>query len=601
MIIKEIYINNFGKFNNFNIRFNRGFNLIYGENEAGKTTILNFILMMLYGNNSKSTDINQNERRKYKPWNNEPMRGSLIIEKDMVEYKIERTFNASNTTDIVEIYNLHTGKKFDIPSPKEPGKFFFRMGYESFKKTLFISSEAMVIDDKNDKGELTKKLVNLVTTGEENLSYKKVQNNIDKKIESYASKSGHKGLLVDANDKLDNLYLEFEEGKLDEKDKSSLLSKVNFLTKNEESIQSEIDEFREALDLKAEKERLIDTKRDFESKKNRLESQIKDEEIERMKIEFDLAYKRYNFEVLPIFLSFIFFVCGILINQLFYLVSILFLLFSIFKYFRNRIKNEKIKENIKKNLEIFEKKRAKNQSELELINEEIKYITKAEQEIDYQLNELGYKSLELDYNRLENLNKKKSEINSEIVQIKSTSKERFRGKRNISTILSDIELTKKEIRKLEKELSLLLKTKEYIKKSFDEVEVDFSGKINEKASKIIQKITNGKYDRLYIANDFSISILDSKTRNIKEWKYLSSGTIDQLYLSLRLAITELIIEHSSERILLLDDIFIRYDNNRAKESMDFLKDNLDNFSQIIAFTSHRFSTDNLDKINYINI
>lgn len=601
MIIKELYINNFGKFNNFSIRLDKGFNLIYGENESGKTTILTFILMVLYGSSSKSNDINQNDRKKYKPWNNQSMKGSLIVEKDNLEYKIERTFNASNTTDIVDVYNLQTGEKIELSDPKSPGKFLFEMGYESFKKTLFISSESIVIDDNNDKGELTKKLVNLVTTGEENLSYKKVQNNINKKIETYSSKSGHKGLLVEANAKLDSLYLEFEEAKKDEKDKSVLLNKVENLSASETNIQEEIEDLKEALQLKSEKENLWKIKRDFELKKNKIESEVKDEDIERLKAQFDIAYKRYNFDIIPIFLFFISIVLGVMFSEYFYLAALVFGALSIYKYFRNKRENIRIRENIQKNLDLFEKRRADNQSDLLLINDEIKYVTKAEEEINYQLNELGYQFLDINYHTLDKLNKKKSDISSQIIEIQSSSKERYRGKRNLSTILSDIEFTKEEIRKLEKEFSLLLKTKEFIKKSFGEVEIDFSRKINEKASEIISRITDGKYDRLYITNDFNISIMDSKTRDIKEWKYLSSGTIDQLYLSLRLAISELIIEDVNNRILFLDDIFIRYDSKRSKESMDFLKDNLNKFSQIIAVTCHNFSLNDLDKINYIKL
>ncbi|MFM1533978.1 ATP-binding protein, partial [Helcococcus ovis] len=78
-MIKEIYINNFGKFNNYSLKLNNGINIIYGKNESGKTTILNFILMVLYGANSKSNDISQNIRKKYTPWNNSQMKGYIVL------------------------------------------------------------------------------------------------------------------------------------------------------------------------------------------------------------------------------------------------------------------------------------------------------------------------------------------------------------------------------------------------------------------------------------------------------------------------------------------------------------------------------------------
>ena len=51
MKITDIKINNFGKLNNKNIELKNNINIIYGENESGKSTLLKFITSMLYGIN----------------------------------------------------------------------------------------------------------------------------------------------------------------------------------------------------------------------------------------------------------------------------------------------------------------------------------------------------------------------------------------------------------------------------------------------------------------------------------------------------------------------------------------------------------------------
>ena len=48
MKIKNIHIDNFGKFENFNIDFKDDIQIIYGENEAGKSTLMDFIKLMFY-------------------------------------------------------------------------------------------------------------------------------------------------------------------------------------------------------------------------------------------------------------------------------------------------------------------------------------------------------------------------------------------------------------------------------------------------------------------------------------------------------------------------------------------------------------------------
>ena len=75
--IRSIHIGNFGGLKNFNMEFQPGFNIIYGKNEFGKSTIMSFIKMMLYGCNSKSKDISQNLRRKYQPFDGSQMCGNM--------------------------------------------------------------------------------------------------------------------------------------------------------------------------------------------------------------------------------------------------------------------------------------------------------------------------------------------------------------------------------------------------------------------------------------------------------------------------------------------------------------------------------------------
>ena len=49
MKIKKIKINSYGKLKEKEINFKDGINLIYGQNEAGKSTLIKFIINSLYG------------------------------------------------------------------------------------------------------------------------------------------------------------------------------------------------------------------------------------------------------------------------------------------------------------------------------------------------------------------------------------------------------------------------------------------------------------------------------------------------------------------------------------------------------------------------
>ncbi len=597
-MIKEIYINNFGKFNNYSLKLNNGINIIYGKNESGKTTILNFILMVLYGANSKSNDISQNIRKKYTPWNNSQMKGYIVLQKDNIFYKIERTFNQSNATDIVDVYEINTGKKINLSSPKEPGKYFFDMDYESFKKTLFISSESTVISNDGKKDEITRKLINLVSTGEEDISYKSAIDNIEKKIEEYKSKSGHKGKIVELKCEIANIKSELEESKIDEKDKLNLIKQIQKLNQSKDNISKEIEYLNKLIILKDEKIKILNEIKSIEKDRS--------EEFEINSLYFNLDNKKNEYNTLKdkkfinvISIPFIMFSFILSVyNKLFLILFFASLTYGIYTYINNKnkikielkqIKNEisNIKDNIdQKNILLNDK------------NDEIFFMSKAITEINSQLDSSNYKYLEISYESLDKLKNKRNTYENEIVKLNTLSKEKYKGKRNLSTITEDLSVKRSYLQELEKKYDLLIKTKRFIEKSFEELGIDFSKKLNKISSKYIMKITNNKYSNLYISNDFSISIQDNETKNLKEWKYLSSGTIDQIYLALRLSIIELIVKNYDEKTLLLDDIFIRYDENRIVDTFNLIKES--EYSQILLFTSKNLENKN-NNINFIDI
>ena len=89
-----------------------------------------------------------------------------------------------------------------------------------------------------------------------------------------------------------------------------------------------------------------------------------------------------------------------------------------------------------------------------------------------------------------------------------------------------------------------------------------------------------------------------KSGGYHEWKYLSSGTTDQAYLSLRLAMTELITDNGERLPLMLDDVLLQYDAERAENALEYLKKYAQN-AQILFFTCRNMQDE--DIINLRNI
>ncbi|KAF5090541.1 AAA domain protein [anaerobic digester metagenome] len=110
MRIKTLTIKAFGKFKDQTIDFKPGLNLVYGRNEAGKTTVQTFIQGMFFGfyKPYRKKKTYSEEYEKYMPWNQFDYSGSLVYEVDGREIRLERNFLRSK--DSLFIYDNTTGK-----------------------------------------------------------------------------------------------------------------------------------------------------------------------------------------------------------------------------------------------------------------------------------------------------------------------------------------------------------------------------------------------------------------------------------------------------------------------------------------------------------
>lgn len=595
MIIKDIYIKSFGKFNNFSLKFNDGLNIIYGDNESGKTTILNFIIMTLYGNTSRSKDILQNERLKYSSWTSKHMGGYLILEKDSVDYKVERIFNKTNSSDEIKVYEYITGKEIQLEINQQPGEYFFGISSESFKKSLFISSEAMIIDSDKGNDEISKKLLNLVSSGEEDISKNLAITNLNKKIESFISKSGKKGKIINIQTNIDDLYLRIEETKQDEKEKIKFKNQIDILSQKKDEKEKVLKKLIEALNLSNEKNTALINKKDLEINFNNkseillLENDINNLKSKKSNIENKNLFSEFNVLDFSIFFSIIILIIAVFTSKYLLVFSIGLLGIYLFNHYNKKNLHNELLANINSEIRYKADKLITLENKKNEIKEEIFYTDEAIKELNSQIIDIIGLNDDFSNKDIELIKEEIFKIQKEITDISSTVKERYKGKKNLSTLEYELKLLKKDLYEANREYILLLKTREYIIDAFKEFETGFSHLLNRRTSNLISKLTNGKYEKLFIDNSFNVSIQDEDTKNNKSWKYLSSGTIDQIYLALRIIISETILENSRDRIFLLDDVLIRFDEKRALETIRLLKDLQNEYSQILLFTCHKLN------------
>ena len=266
----------------------------------------------------------------------------------------------------------------------------------------------------------------------------------------------------------------------------------------------------------------------------------------------------------------------------------------------------------KKKLEEIRREKKDILNKIELINDEIKAKESKIQEdeesknlkLRNQLEEVKVKYQDFDkINLNEEIDKakiinKQNYINNLKLEL---SKKEFSEKNTINELEELTELEEK-LKSSRENLNELLEyndaieiAKEALESSYKEMKESITPKFTENLSKSINMITNGRYKNVKVNEDNGLS-LETGSGNYITANVLSVGTIDQLYLSLRISsIDELSLENMP---IILDETFAYFDKNRLENVLKFLSEEYKN-KQIIILTCTNREIEVLEGIDRI--
>ena len=111
----------------------------------------------------------------------------------------------------------------------------------------------------------------------------------------------------------------------------------------------------------------------------------------------------------------------------------------------------------------------------------------------------------------------------------------------------------------------------------------FAPRISKRAQELLSRMTGGRYHSLSMRDDFSLQAGAGSEETLHDALWRSDGTVDQLYLALRLAVAE---ELTPNAPLVLDDALVRFDDERMRVAVDILKE-VSCRKQVILFTCQR--------------
>ncbi|WP_304151405.1 ATP-binding protein [Finegoldia magna] len=230
MKIIRLDLISFGRFNNYTIEFGDKFNLIYGLNESGKTTISKFIEGVFYGfvKPYLKRTVYTEDYEKYRPWNNENYEGSILVEKDDKRYVIYRNFKEK----YFNIFNETTGNNetdldgFNRDNLSFPGEYFFKMPSDIFTSTVFSNLKELDSENKN-VNSIVDMLLNSSDSNNDSVSFKKALDNLEKMKSSIGTKQSKSKPLGSLYQKKFDLEDEIKNINNDKKEYEDSLNKLN--------------------------------------------------------------------------------------------------------------------------------------------------------------------------------------------------------------------------------------------------------------------------------------------------------------------------------------------------------------------------------------
>ncbi len=238
-----------------------------------------------------------------------------------------------------------------------------------------------------------------------------------------------------------------------------------------------------------------------------------------------------------------------------------------------RLKNLDLEELKRKELDIFVRMRPAQHER----DRTLAYKMTAEQLVN---KELEFKNKQ---KRLERLKEARFQAQAEVNVMSQ-------GSEDVAAAQEEYEDAVRHLEHIEREIKILDVLKQVFPRARTRAISSVSGLLTGASSKYINLITDGKYDRIKISKDFTPMLYSSARGTyidvVSEKEFLSAGTLDQVLMAVRLAVSDFLSQGKCPPVV-MDDPFIHFDSDRRKAAIEALKKIAQTY-QVIVFTCHDY-------------
>lgn len=610
MKLLELYISGFGKIQNRTFKFSDGLNVIYGKNEAGKSTLHTFIQSMFFGlPRGRGRAAKTDTFSRFEPWNTSSGYGGYVrIQQNGTIYRLERDFRKDPKAVII----IDETKGRELEAGKTlMDQLLCGLTETSYSNTISIGQ----LKSATDGGmvtELKEYIANMNTSGNMALNITKATTflkNQKKSLENQMVPEAARTYTALLGD------IKKTEKEISAPEYENHLPAYQTMRGQVRSLLAEKQEEREAILQKVASGRQVLSSNQFTDENS----------IITYEKETKHVYSTYlsNQEIVEnssrAFWSvgmFLFALAGAIVTILslvpaasglgwlesfsslftesglpmmaFTAAAGAFTLFTSFigtvLLFRTRECRRNVEYSSKLLQEIFTRHLGdpsisetamdaflNRMQEFLRLNET---LTKSENSVREQAEEIS--SLQQKQTTCDNIIEKQQRIQWELekkLEHLTSCKDQVESLR---PVLDENERLREEISAIELALETMTGLSATIRDSFGLY-------LNKEASDLIDGITGGIYSSMSV--DENLNVFMNTKHKLVPIEQVSSGTMDQVYLALRLAAAKLIQSAHDEMPLIFDDSFVLYDDERLRTALRWLSGV--HRGQIIIFTCHQ--------------
>lgn len=631
MIIRHMQ-GTFGTLDGEQLRLDTGLNIIYAPNESGKSTWCAFLRAMLYG-----IDTSQRARagfvpdkQKYAPWSGKPMAGELELEQGGKCITIRRWTEAPNAP-LRGFSAVYTGTDIPVPglTAADAGEQLTGVSAEVFARTAFIGQGGLVV---TGTPELEKRISAIVTSGEEASSYTEA----DAQLRAWLRRrrSGQHGALPELEGRITTVEEQLHRLERNAQEQAACAAELRQTDAELQTVTEQMNAARqrqrraalssmgeEKSNLRTLEQALEQARRDAAARRTALEQthfgvQTPDEAGETAERDAQRAEtlagtaehggKPY-FWIAALVLAALCAVLGYLVAQPLYYAAIALAVLTVVLLVVARSGKKRAQEAsaaLGKLLRSYgaqdadgiyyqaEVHRAAYRACAAAMQAEQKAAAALEDAREHQCetHERLLQSLDFESGTGEAaaLYQRKCALESVCTRLRTQQAQLTGAALAIGDPMalgSEHAQLLEQRDALERQYAAIALAIETLGRADSELQSRFSPQLAQKAADYMDYLTDGRYDELVLARDLSAKARSADDPTPRDTAYLSAGTADLLYLSVRLALCELTCPADDPCPLVLDDTLVNFDDARAKRAMALFHE-IAQHRQVILFTCH---------------